>query len=82
MNFEEAEHTTQLRDMIRRFLDKEMPRELARELDQKAAHSSEVFAKLCALGVTGLTVPEEYGGAGVDVLSAIIVIEELAKRGT
>jgi len=82
MNFEEAEHTTQLRDMIRRFLDKEMPRELARELDQKASHSPEVFAKLCALGVTGLTVPEEYGGAGVDVLSAIIVIEELAKRGT
>lgn len=82
MNFEEAEHTTQLRDMVRRFLDKEMPRDLARELDQKAAYSPEVFAKLCQLGVTGLTVPEEYGGTGVDVLSAVVVIEELAKRGT
>ncbi len=82
MNFQESEQTSQLRDTIRRFLDKEMPRSLARELDQKAAFSPEVFAKLCALGVTGLTVPEEYGGAGVDVLSAIVVIEELAKRGT
>ena len=82
MNFEEAEHTTQLRDMVRRFLDKEMPRALARELDQKAAYSPEVFAKLCRLGVTGLTVPEEYGGTGVDVLSAVVVIEELSKRGT
>ena len=82
MNFEEAEHTTQLRDMLRRFLDKEMPRALARELDQKATYSPEVFAKLCQLGVTGLTVPEEYGGTGVDVLSAVVVIEELAKRGT
>jgi len=82
MNFEESEQTTLLRDTIRRFVDKEMPRELARQLDQKAAYSKEVFAKLCQLGVTGLTVPEEYGGAGIDILSAIVVIEELAKRGT
>jgi alkylation response protein AidB-like acyl-CoA dehydrogenase len=82
MEFEESEQTTQLRATIRRFLDKEMPRELARELDAKAAYSKEAFAKLCELGVTGVTVPEEYGGSGVDILSAIVVIEELAKRGT
>lgn len=82
MNFDESTDTTLLRDTIRRFLDKEMPRSLARTLDQKAAHDPAVFAKLCALGVTGLTVPEEYGGSGIDILSAIIVIEELAKRGT
>jgi alkylation response protein AidB-like acyl-CoA dehydrogenase len=82
MNFEESEQTTQLREMIRRFLDKEMPRELARELDSKAAYSKEAFAKLSELGVTGVTVPEEYGGTGIDILSAIVVIEELAKRGT
>ena len=28
--------------------------------------------KLCELGVTGLTVPEEYGGGGVDILAAIV----------
>jgi len=82
MNFGESEQTTLLRDTLRRFLDKEMPRELARKLDLEARHSQEVFAKLCKLGVTGLTVPEEYGGSGIDVVSAIVVIEELAKRGS
>jgi alkylation response protein AidB-like acyl-CoA dehydrogenase len=82
MNFDESEETTLLRDTIRRFLDKELPRELARALDQKAAYAPEIFARLCKLGVTGLTVPEEYGGVGIDILSAIVVIEELAKRGT
>ena len=82
MDFGESEQTTQLRETIRRFLDKEMPRELARELDSKAVYSKEAFAKLCELGVTGVTVPQEYGGTGVDIVSAIVVIEELAKRGT
>jgi alkylation response protein AidB-like acyl-CoA dehydrogenase len=82
MDFDETEETRQLRDTLRRFLDKELPREKARELDERAAHDPVVFARLCELGVAGLTVPEEYGGCGVDVLSAIIVIEELAKRGS
>ena len=82
MNFDESEQTVLLRDTLRRFLDREMPRELARRLDAQAGFSREVFASLCKLGVTGLTVPEEYGGSGIDVLSAIVVIEELARRGT
>ena len=82
MNFDEAEQTTMLRDTLRRFVEKEMPRELARTLDKNASHSREAFSKLCELGVTALAVPEEYGGSGVDILSAIVVIEELAKRGT
>ncbi|MGD9965966.1 MAG: acyl-CoA dehydrogenase family protein [Hyphomonadaceae bacterium] len=81
MDFDESEHTTMLRQTLRRFLDKELPRERARQLDQEADFCRATFAKLCALGVAGLTVPTEYGGAGVDVLSAIVVIEELAKRG-
>ncbi|GIK48806.1 MAG: acyl-CoA/acyl-ACP dehydrogenase [Hyphomonadaceae bacterium] len=82
MNFDEGEDIAMLRETLRRFLDKEMPRERARELDQQASFCKDTFAKLCELGVTGLTVPTEYGGAGVDVLSAIVVIEELAQRGT
>lgn len=82
MNFDESEETKLLRDTVRRFLDRELPRERARALDQQAAYDPKVFERLCTLGVTGLTVPEEYGGSGVDILSAIVVIEELAKRGT
>ena len=82
MDFDEADETRALRQTIRRFLDRELPRERARELDQQAAHDPRVFARLCELGVTGMTVPEEYGGSGVDIFSAIVVIEELARRGT
>jgi len=82
MDFDESEDTTLLRDTLRRFLDRELPREAARRHDQAATHPQDVFQRLCGLGVTGLTVPEEYGGSGVDILGAIIVIEELAKRGT
>lgn len=82
MNFTEAEHITMLRDTLRRFLDREMPREKARELDAASDFSDETFRRLCELGVTGLTVPEEYGGLGVDVVAAVATIEELARRGT
>jgi alkylation response protein AidB-like acyl-CoA dehydrogenase len=82
MDFDESEQTTQLRETLRKFLDNEYSREMARAMDRDAKYPPEIFKKLCDLGVTGLTVPEEYGGVGVDILSAIVVIEELAKRGT
>jgi alkylation response protein AidB-like acyl-CoA dehydrogenase len=81
MNFKEAEHITMLRDTLQRFLDKELPREKAQQLDRECDFSEETFAKLCELGVTGLTIPEEYGGLGIDIVAAIATIEVLAKRG-
>lgn len=82
MNFAEDEHIKMLRETLRRFLDRELPREKARALDEAADFSRESFQRLCELGVTGLTVPAEYGGLGVDIVAAIATIEELARRGT
>jgi len=82
MNFDEAEYITMLRDTLRRFVDKELPRAEAQRLDREIDFSDEAFAKLCELGVTGLTVPEEYGGLGIDIVAAVATIEELSKRGT
>jgi alkylation response protein AidB-like acyl-CoA dehydrogenase len=82
MNFNEAEHITLLRDTLQRFLAKELPREKAQRLDRECDFSDEAFAKLCELGVTGLTIPEEYGGLGIDIVAAVATIEELAKRGS
>ncbi|MCF8470464.1 MAG: acyl-CoA/acyl-ACP dehydrogenase [Parvibaculum sp.] len=82
MNFDEDEHITLLRNSLRGFIDANMTRERARALEEAADYPRDVFAKLCELGVTGLTVPEEYGGAGVDVVAAIAVIEELAQHST
>lgn len=82
MDFNESEHITMLRESLRRFLDRELSREEAREFDSSMEFPADKFRKLCELGVTGLTVPEEYGGVGINILAAIITIEELSKRGT
>lgn len=79
-HFQEAEHVTMLRDTVRRFVEKEMPRELAQKWDRENIFPREIFDQLSALGVNALTVPEEYGGAGRDITATMVVIEELARR--
>lgn len=79
-HFQEAEHVTMLRDTVRRFVENEMPRELAQKWDRENTFPREIFDQLSALGVNSLTVPEEYGGAGRDITATMVVIEELARR--
>ena len=79
-HFQEAEHVTMLRDTMRRFVENEMPRELAQKWDRENDFPREVFDQLSALGVNALVVPEEYGGAGRDITATMVVIEELARR--
>ena len=78
--FHEAEHIAILRDTLRRFVDTEMPRAAAQAWDRDNHYPRDVFTKLCELGVAGLTVPEEFGGAGRDITATMVVIEELARR--
>jgi alkylation response protein AidB-like acyl-CoA dehydrogenase len=49
----------------------------AHEVDEKAEFNWEAVQKMGPLGLLGLNVPEEYGGAGVDAVSAAIAVEEL-----
>lgn len=80
MDFNLPEHVTMLQDTIRRFVAQHMPRQAVAEWDKSNEFPREVFRKLADLGVMGLTIPEEYGGAGRDILATMIVIEELSKR--
>src|SRR5256885_4723639 len=52
---------------------------LFRSWDREHSFPREVFTKLAELGLMGACVPEEYGGAGVDFLSYILVLEELSR---
>ena len=79
-NHDESEHVAMLRDTLRRFIDKEMPRKLVRQWDRNVYFPRDVHDKLVALGLTGLTVAEEYGGTGRDITAMIVVIEELSAR--
>jgi alkylation response protein AidB-like acyl-CoA dehydrogenase len=51
----------------------------AAEWDRKHEFPRELFTKLAELGLMGTCVPEEYGGAGTDFLSYILVLEELSR---
>src|SRR6266513_2064010 len=78
MNFDlEPEHEL-LRDTVRRFaLERVAP--VAEELDREKRFPYELVAELAELGLMGMTLPEEYGGAGADTLSYAIAVEELTR---
>ena len=76
--FELTETQKMIRDTVRDFARKNLaPR--AEELDRKGEFPMQNFKELAELGLTGIPVPEEYGGAGADILSQILAIEEIAK---
>jgi alkylation response protein AidB-like acyl-CoA dehydrogenase len=73
----EREHEL-VRDTVRRFaLEQVAP--VAEELDREKRFPYELVAELAELGLMGMTIPEEYGGAGTDTLSYAIAIEELTR---
>jgi len=78
---EEPEHITMLRETLRRFVQAEMPAERVRQWDREHRFPPELFRKLADLGVCGLTIDEEYGGQGRDLVAAVAVIEELCRGG-
>ncbi len=80
MDFALKEEHRMLQETVRKFVKKECPRELVRELDEKDEFPRTLFVKLADLGVTGLTIPTEYDGLGRDLYGAVIVVEEISKR--
>lgn len=78
MDFELSEEQKLWRSTVRDFVEAEVaPR--ARETDEKAQFNWEAVRKMGPLGLLGLNAPEDYGGAGVDAVSAAIAIEELGR---
>jgi alkylation response protein AidB-like acyl-CoA dehydrogenase len=80
MNFAESDEIRELRHTLRRFVEQYMSREAAADWDKRNYFPRDIFAKLAELGVMGLTVPEQYGGLGRNILGAMVTIEELSKR--
>ena len=66
-----------IREMVRDFVREEVePQALAHDRDEK--FNLELFRQLGEYGLLGITIPEQYGGAGMDVTAAAIVNEELS----
>ena len=78
MNFAlEPEHEL-IRDTVRDFANQRVA-PVAEELDREARFPYDLVSELAELGLMGMTIPEEYGGAGTDTLSYAIAVEELTR---
>ncbi|MFN3372671.1 MAG: acyl-CoA dehydrogenase [Chloroflexus sp.] len=78
MEFQLSEDQQMLRDMVRQFVEKEAKPTVA-ERDEHAIWPTDLVRKMGELGLMGVAVSEEYGGAGMDYVSYAIVIEELSR---
>ena len=72
-----SEEHKMLREMVKEFTQSEVEPQ-AMEYDRKEQFNLPLFRKLGELGLLGVTVPEEYGGSGLDAMAATIVHEELS----
>lgn len=78
MNFELNDHQKAVQNLARDFAEKEL-RPRAAKWDQEGSFPWEVIPKMSELGFMGLTVPEKYDGAGLDFISAVAVMVEVAR---
>jgi alkylation response protein AidB-like acyl-CoA dehydrogenase len=74
----DLETYVQIQDATRRFAD-EVIRPQAEALDHEERFPAEIYAQMGELGLFGITVAEEYGGAGLDSYAYSIVMEELSR---
>ena len=65
-------------DSVREFADREI-RPLVREMDEHAKLDKNLISKLFDLGVMGIEIPEEYGGAGASFFYSVLAVEQLSR---
>jgi len=78
MNFDLGEDVNALRDMVHRFAQERI-KPMAAEIDAKNEFPNELWQEMGELGLLGVTVPEEFGGAGMSYLAHTVVVEEIAR---
>src|SRR5918996_3077071 len=78
MDFALTDDQREIQALAREFADAEIAPHAA-DWDREHRFPSEVFARLAELGLMGVCVPEEDGGAGADFLSYVLVLEELSR---
>ena len=78
MVFDLTEEQQMIQDMARNFAQKEvLPK--AAELDETGRYPEELVRQMAELGLMGIAVPEEYGGAGMDNICYAIAMEEISR---
>ena len=80
MNFELTEEQRLFRDTVREWVEREAPKSYALELERREdEYPFELWDKMTEAGFHGISVPEEYGGQGGDIVMQAILARELAR---
>ena len=78
MNFALTEEQLMVKDMVTRFAETEI-KPIAAELDRTRRHPEEICRKLGDMGIMGVAVPTEYGGAGMDNVTYVLALIAISK---
>lgn len=78
MDFDLPEELEMLRQMVHEFAEQEVKPQAA-TTDREARFPEEIIQKAAELGLTGINVPDQYGGAGLPTLGTVIAIEEISR---
>jgi alkylation response protein AidB-like acyl-CoA dehydrogenase len=78
MDFRLTDEQQAFRDTLRRFVDREII-PVASEWERTGRYPAEIVEQMKEMGLFGLTVPAEYGGLGVDMVSFSLVFEEISR---
>jgi butyryl-CoA dehydrogenase len=78
MDFSLSDHQRLIRDTVRQFMENEV-RPSVRQRDREARFPLEEIRKIAELGCCGMMTPEEWGGGGLDAVSYVMMLEEVAR---
>lgn len=79
IDFELSEEQKMIRKTTREFAERELTHEVIREYERQRMFPYEIIKKMVPIGLTGTTVPAEYGGAAVDWIAHGLVSEEIGR---
>jgi butyryl-CoA dehydrogenase len=78
MDFNLTEQQKLFQKVIREFCEKEL-KPIASKIDQEEYFPFDLYKKMGKMGLMGMTVPQKYGGAGIDKVSYMIALEEISR---
>ena len=81
MNFDISEEQSLLQETVRQYIENECPLPRLREIFEGEGHDPTFWKGLVEMGLAGLQIPEEYGGAGLEMIDLALASESLAYGG-
>src|SRR5262245_38998830 len=78
MDFAFTDHQKMIRDTVRQFMETEV-RPLVKELERQEKFPLDLLQKLGEMGCCGMLTPEVWGGAGMDTVSYVLMLEEVSR---